>query len=183
MKIGGKGDGGGEKISGGNFFMKNLELAWNSFGRICDLMDPLVKATRGTDRERSISKLRVPGRDLKYEVVIGYDLPSFIFVPTSMEVFQRLVMRAALVEDLNELDLTKSKCWSSLSLNTYVWSNCDKHLEQALEEWWSEIFGQFIYIHINLTIVLNWDIKDYWITTVFEENRFKKLILQRACIE
>lgn len=53
-------------------------------------------------------KLKVPNAGHEYNILVGEKLPMFTFVPKSLEVLHRLILKAAFVESIQELKLDKS---------------------------------------------------------------------------
>jgi hypothetical protein len=79
---------------------------WNLHERIADLLTShCVKD--GQEDETLINRLQVPNCDFKYSLYIDSVQPTFTFIPCSLEIFKRLVLRASQVEELSELVLTK----------------------------------------------------------------------------
>ena len=72
-----------------------------------------------------------------YDVQIGKNIPVYNFIISSLEVIDRLILRAAQVESLNELKLKKSNLWGKLkelewsflrgceSFKIYLWELLD----------------------------------------------------------
>ena len=64
---------------------KETKTNWNDPNRIVSMLYPLP----GTE------KLQVLDQPFKYDIHLGKTLPSFVYMPTSMEIVWRLVLKAA----------------------------------------------------------------------------------------
>jgi hypothetical protein len=80
------------------------EQNWDSLERISDLL--YVKP----DKNHELYRVWVPGEMHKYSFYTGKTVPSFVLLPRHEEIFYRLILRAALTENIDELDLKLSKC-------------------------------------------------------------------------
>jgi hypothetical protein len=84
---------------------------WNSLDRICQLMSlniakwPELLKYYGKTSQQVIS-VQVPGnRNFKYHFSVHSDMPVFTYLCQSREIYERLIIRATLVQDIDELDL------------------------------------------------------------------------------
>lgn len=84
----------------------NKKEIFNSLSRITALLFPFDAATTN----HSVAKLPVPNAEFEYNIWYGQGTPIFFYLPRSPEIIQRLLFRAALVEDLEELNLKLSVC-------------------------------------------------------------------------
>ncbi len=69
------------------------------------MLFPVKQATAGVSE---MMKMKVPGTKFEYSILIGEKLPNFTFVPSSFEIIQRLILKAAFVNSLEDLSLYKS---------------------------------------------------------------------------
>ena len=82
--------------------------AWNNLSRIASLQFPIKGPVTGKSK---ILKLKVPDTDFVYEIHIGATMPIFTYIPTSAEIFHRLILRAALADtNASEFNLALSNC-------------------------------------------------------------------------
>ena len=85
--------------------MRQDRLAeWENLERICDLL--YVECSS----EKPNQRMWVKGEMHRYRVFTGSRVPSFVFYPQHEEIFYRLIMKAALTENVNELNLSQSNC-------------------------------------------------------------------------
>ena len=66
------------------------------------MLFPIKQATEGVSE---MVKMKVSGTKFEYLVLIGEKLPNFTFVPSSFEIIQRLILKAAFVNSLEDLNL------------------------------------------------------------------------------
>ena len=50
-------------------------------------------------------KMKIPGTNYDYNILLGEHLPAFSFTPQNFEVIARLILKAADVEGLEDLKL------------------------------------------------------------------------------
>jgi len=55
-------------------------------------------------------RMKIPNSKYEYNILIGEKLPMFTFVPQSFEIIAKLILKAAFVNGLEDLQLTKSQC-------------------------------------------------------------------------
>lgn len=91
--------------------LNGIESAWNKHERIVEMLACVNKIVKGTAMEKNnLHKIKVNLNDkmITYEILTGQELPKYVFLPTSMEIYHRLILRASQVDDVSELKLEKS---------------------------------------------------------------------------
>ena len=88
-----------------------IESAWNKQERIAEMLCCVNKIVKGTAMEKNhLHKIKVNCNDkmVTYEILTSLEMPKYVFLPTSMEIYHRLILRASQVDDVSELKLEKS---------------------------------------------------------------------------
>ena len=86
---------------------------WNALTRLVTMFqaglegNPMLAAFR--KKGQIEVKVPVPGKNFTYSFSIGTQIPSFTFIPSKIELFQRLVTRGALKNNLDHYTLHESK--------------------------------------------------------------------------
>ncbi len=78
------------------------KYGWNSLARLQIILFPIRKAAGKSE----FIKMKVD--DVQYSFLVGQKMPSFTYLPSSMEIFQRLIIRAAFAKGVWEFKLKKS---------------------------------------------------------------------------
>jgi hypothetical protein len=87
---------------------KQVIAIFKKFSRITGLMFP---HTSLNIQDKLVHKIPGGGgEEDEYTFYLTDKLPSYTFMPSSLEIIHRLILKAASVESVYELFLTKSKC-------------------------------------------------------------------------
>jgi len=79
---------------------KEEDEDWNNLERLSQLMVPktLLKNAR-------YHKLSVPNTKFHYTISLGNNQPEFHYMPSSIEIIQRLILRGAFAYGIHDFDL------------------------------------------------------------------------------
>jgi hypothetical protein len=77
---------------------------WNSHARVTSLLFPAIKPSKFQ------KKITMKINNDVYHFHLGRKQPSFVFITSASEIYQRLALRAAMAEGLEEFNLELSPC-------------------------------------------------------------------------